>query len=192
MGVICVVVVKMVALIVSLGMDTLMVSISLGTTAPRRSTRIRLAVAFASAEALMPLIGIGLGHELGQVFGRWSSLAGAVALLVVGAWFVFWDRDSGRESETGSGTLTIWTTAVLALSISIDELAAGFSMGILGIPIALTIILIGCEAFVFTLTGLFLGRWFKLFLGPWAEKVAGAVLGCLGFFLLVHVGLGLP
>ncbi|PSR22955.1 MAG: hypothetical protein C7B45_04865 [Sulfobacillus acidophilus] len=180
------VVVKMLALIVSLGIDTLMVSISLGTAEPQRSTRIRLAVAFASAEALMPLIGIGLGHELGRVFGRWSSLAGAVALLGVGAWFVFWDRE--RESAEKPVALTTWTIVVLALSISMDELAAGFSMGLLGIPIILTIILIGCEAFAFTLTGLVLGSWLKPFLGEWAEKVAGVVLGCLGFFLLIHVG----
>ncbi|WP_279306858.1 manganese efflux pump [Paenibacillus pseudetheri] len=52
-----------------------------------------------------------------------------------------------------------------ALSISLDELAVGFSIGLIDVPVALTILLIALQAFIFTFLGLAFGSKFKLFLG---------------------------
>jgi manganese efflux pump family protein len=78
-----------------------------------------------------------------------------------------------------------------AVSISLDELAVGFSIGLIGVPIALTVILIAAQAFVFTFVGLTFGSKIKPYLGEWAEKLAGIVLGLLGLWIffdaLIHM-----
>ncbi|MCM3270689.1 hypothetical protein [Paenibacillus elgii] len=57
----------MIALILSLGLDTLLISISLGFV--KTKGKMKIALAFACAEALMPLIGLFIGQGVGQLIG---------------------------------------------------------------------------------------------------------------------------
>jgi putative Mn2+ efflux pump MntP len=57
------------------------------------------------------------------------------------------------------------------LSISLDELAVGFSIGFIDVPVVTTIILIDLQDFVFTWMGLTFGSKFKPLLGEWSEKL---------------------
>jgi putative Mn2+ efflux pump MntP len=175
------IVLKMAALILSLGIDTLIMSISLGFFGIRGKTRI--AGAFASTEALMAVIGLITGQGLGQVIGNWASLTGGIVLLAVSAWFLFFDHDDDEERKEKD--LVGWTLILTALSVSLDELAVGFSIGLVGVPVTLTIILIACQAFIFTLIGITFGARLKPYLGEWSEKLAGTVLGLLGVWLAV-------
>jgi putative Mn2+ efflux pump MntP len=134
----------------------------------------------------MPLVGVAIGHVVGRVLGDWSSFVGALALLAVSVWFIFFDHDRDAD-ESNVGALGLWSILGLALSISIDEVAAGFSIGLIGIPVALTIVLIAIEAIIFSAAGLALGQRLKPYLGEWAEKVAGIVLGLLGVWLLIQI-----
>lgn len=170
----------MIALILSLGMDTLMMSISLGFI--KTTDKIKIAFIFASAEALMPLIGLFIGKAAGQLVGEWASLIGGIALLAIAVWLIFADEDDAEEKLERE--LIGWTLIITVLSISLDELAVGFSIGLVGVPIMLTIILVALQAFVFTFMGITFGARLKQYLGEWAEKLAGVVLGLLGLWIL--------
>ncbi|MFD1676457.1 manganese efflux pump MntP family protein [Alicyclobacillus fodiniaquatilis] len=173
---------KMIVLILSLGMDTLMMSISLGFV--QTKGKVKIAITFSCAEALMPLIGLLIGKGAGRLIGDWASLIGGIALLAVAVWLIFFE-DEDDEEEKLERNLVGWTLILTALSISLDELAVGFSIGLVGVPIALTIILIALQAFVFTFLGLTFGSKLKPYLGEWAEKLAGIVLGLLGLWILI-------
>ncbi|TCZ80806.1 hypothetical protein E0485_00485 [Paenibacillus albiflavus] len=176
------VVLKMFALILSLGMDTLMISMTLGCIKTKSKTKI--ALTFAFAEALMPLIGLFIGKGAGQLIGNWASLIGATALLTVAIWLIFFEDEDNAEEKL-EGNLIGWTLFITALSISLDELAVGFSIGLVGVPIALTISLVALQAFIFTFVGLTFGSKLKRYLGEWSEKLAGIILGLLGLWILV-------
>lgn len=173
---------KMIALVLSLGLDTLIVSTSLGFA--RTSGRLRIALTFACAEALMPLVGLLIGQGAGHLVGRWASLAGGIALIVVAVWLIFMADEDVEEAPLG-GTLIGWTLVITALSISLDELAVGFSIGLIGVPVILTIVLIALQAFIFTVVGLTFGSKLKPYLGEWSEKLAGIVLGLLGIWIVL-------
>lgn len=175
-------VLKILALVLSLGIDTLMMSISLGFV--KTSGKVKIALAFATAEAIMPLIGLFVGQGAGHVMGHYASLVGGALLLVVAVWLMFFDDDD--EEEQLERRLTGWALLLTALSISLDELAVGFSIGVVGVPIALTISLIAIQAFFFTVIGLTFGARLKPYLGEWSEKLAGVVLGLLGIWILVE------
>jgi manganese efflux pump family protein len=174
--------VKMFALILSLGMDTLLMSVALGFV--QTKGRVKIALTFACAEALMPLVGLLIGQLAGRLIGDWASLLGGIVLLGVAAWLIFFE-DEDEEQEKFERTLTGWTLILTALSISVDELAVGFSIGLVGVPVALTIILIALQAFVFTFVGLTFGSKLKRYLGEWSEKLAGVVLALLGVWILI-------
>jgi putative Mn2+ efflux pump MntP len=71
----------------------------------------------------------------------------------------------------------------LELSISIDELAIGLSLGLLGVPLIVAVVLLGIQAFVAAQLGLKLGTKVSEEAQAGAEKVAG------GFLLLVAAAL---
>ncbi|WP_233455205.1 manganese efflux pump [Paenibacillus elgii] len=121
---------------------------------------------------------------MGQLIGHWASLIGGIALLAVSVWLIFFE-DEDEAEEKLERNLVGWTLIVTALSISLDELAVGFSIGLVGVPIALTISLVALQAFVFTFLGLTFSSKLKRYLGEWSEKLAGIVLGLLGLWLLI-------
>ena len=72
----------------------------------------------------------------------------------------------------------------LGVSISLDELAIGFTLGLLRLPIVLIIVLIGLQTFIATQLGLRLGSTIGERVREGAERVAGLALLLLGAFLL--------
>lgn len=173
---------KMIALVISLGTDTLLMSTSLGFA--KTKGKVRIALTFACAEALMPLVGLSIGKGAGQFIGNWASLIGGIALFGVAVWLIFFE-DEDEEEEKLERNLVGWTLIMTALSISLDELAVGFSIGLVGVPVALTIILVALQAFMFTFLGLTFGSTLKRYLGEWSEKLAGIILGLLGLWILI-------
>ncbi|HET7657491.1 MAG TPA: manganese efflux pump [Bacillales bacterium] len=174
-------VIKLIVLILSLGIDTLVVSISLGVI--EKKGKVKIALAFAGAEAVMPLIGLFIGNEAGQLIGNWASIIGGVALIVLAGWLILFDNDD--EDERLEQNLVGAALLFTAVSISIDELAVGFFIGLIGVPVILTILLIALQSFVFTMIGLKFGAKIKPYFGEWSEKLAGVILGALGIWILI-------
>jgi putative Mn2+ efflux pump MntP len=174
---------KLIILVLSLGIDTLLISASLGIL--KTKGKFKIAIVFSCAEAIMPLIGLFIGKGAGMIAGNWASLMGGLLLLGVAAWLIFFE-DEDEEKEKLERNLVGWTLVMTAISISLDELAVGFSIGLIGVPVALTIFLICLQAFIFTFLGLTFGSKLKPFLGEWSEKAAGVVLGLLGSWIIVE------
>jgi putative Mn2+ efflux pump MntP len=85
----------------------------------------------------------------------------------------------GRLTQMhGAGAL------LLGISISLDELAIGFTLGLLRLPAGLVIVLIALQAFILTQLGLRLGNRLSERVREGAERVAGLALTALGLVLL--------
>ncbi|MBO0841205.1 MAG: manganese efflux pump, partial [Sciscionella sp.] len=74
----------------------------------------------------------------------------------------------------------------LGISISLDELAIGFSLGLTHLPLLAVIIAIGGQALLAAQLGLQLGARIAERFREWAERLAGIVLIALGLFLLAE------
>ncbi len=187
-------IVRLVLFVLPLGLDTFALSTLLGMmTLPRRK-RIRLALTFALAEGVMPAIGLLLGLPLGSAIGEWSDYLAGVLLMGIGVWMVVKERQEGDEENEEAeklekaATTVGWGLVVLALSVSLDELAVGFSFGVLGFPLVPALVLIALQALLVSLAGQWIGRRVGNRLGAWAERLVGPALGLLGlWFLLAHL-----
>jgi putative Mn2+ efflux pump MntP len=73
---------------------------------------------------------------------------------------------------------------LLGVSISLDELAIGFTLGLLRLPAALVIVLIALQAFIVTQLGLRLGHRLSDRLREGAERLAGLAFTVLALVLL--------
>jgi putative Mn2+ efflux pump MntP len=177
---------KLAGLIVPLGLDTLAVALALGLAGVPRQRRLRIALLFAGFEATMPLIGVALGAPLGHAIGDAADYVAAALIIALGAYVLIApDKDEGERllSLTTGGLLS---ALALGVSISLDELAIGFSAGLLRLPIAALVIAVGVQAFVFTQVGLRVGARVTEKFREITERLAGVALLVLGGVLLIE------
>jgi putative Mn2+ efflux pump MntP len=183
----------LIPLILSLGLDTFALSTTLGIAPLSRRARLQLALTFAAAEGLMPAVGLLIGRPLGEAVGRWDVYAAAALLLVTGLWMLREGLAEDDERSSGDERAQILrmtsaqglTLVGLAFSVSLDELAVGFSFGILRVALVPALVAIALQALLLSLCGLWLGRRLGRALGERAEMLAGAVLCVLGIVLAV-------
>ena len=131
-----------------------------------------------------------MGSHLSGRVGLWAGYGAAVLLLLVGGReikeYLSDKEDNDDELPSVEGGKLILT----GLSVSIDELAVGFSLGVLRVPIGPALAYIAVQAFVLTLVGLTWGVRIGKRLGERAELVAGVVLVLLGLSLLLNQATG--
>ncbi len=187
---------RLVPLILSLGLDTFALSIALGVAPLPTRTRLRLALTFAAAEGLMPAVGLLIGRPLGDAIGGWAVYIAGALLIGTGAWMLRkgLDDDDDDDDEAGGGEGAKILTAAsarglslvgIALSVSLDELAMGFSFGVLRLPVVPALVAIALQALVVSLGGQWLGQRVGVALGERAEVLAGVVLCLLGVGFII-------
>ena len=136
----------------------------------------------------MPIVGIVLGAVAGTVAGKAADYI-AIAILIALGIFMLWPRRDDRDDPERVGMLarTRGIAAIgLGVSISLDELAIGFTVGLLRFPVVLVIVLIGIQTLIVTQAGLRLGSRLGEAVRERAEQLAGVVLAVLGLVLLVE------
>lgn len=168
---------KIALLVLSLGLDTFTVAVALGIAGIGRRERFRAGATFALFEGGMPLAGFLLGRLISGAVGAIASLIGIAVLFGVGVWMVYESVAGGEDTTVEVGN---WRgLALTAVSVSLDELAIGFSMGALGLPVIIIAPLIAAQAFVLTLLGAAIGNRVGERLAEGAEMAAGLVLAGL-------------
>ncbi len=174
-----------VLLFLSLGLDTLAVSAGLGVAGLPRNQWGRVGLAFALFEGAMPIAGIYVGHELTSIASKLTGYAAAGLLILVGVMALreaLADEDESRALPNVQGSRLVIT----ALSVSLDELAVGFVLGSMKLPIASAALYIGLQAFAFTFVGLSIGVKVGEKLEERAELASGIILTLLGIAFLVR------
>ena len=175
---------KLVALVVPLGLDTFAVAAALGALGA--ADRLRISLLFTAFEAGMPLIGLALGVPLGHAVGSAADYIAIAVLLAFGLYTLIESGRGGEERLSELANLRGPGALLLGVSISLDELAIGFTLGLLRLPVGLVIALIAAQAFVVTQLGLRLGARFSEGLREGAERLAGLALTVLGLVLLAE------
>ena len=178
---------KLIALIVPLGLDTFAVAAALGIGGLRGRDRMRVSLLFTAFEMGMPLIGFFGGRLVGAVAGNAADFLAIAILIGLG---LFMLKSGSEDQDAARAGLLARTRGIAALglgvSISLDELAIGFTLGLFRLPIVLVIVLIGVQTFVLTQLGVRLGVRVGERIREGAERVAGVALAGLGLLLLLE------
>jgi putative Mn2+ efflux pump MntP len=123
-------------LILALGLDTFGVALALGISGLAAGSRISLALLFAAFETGMPLVGVALGVRLGDALGMAVEYIASALLVALGLCILLTDEDGGEGDRLLSLTQGgLFGGIALGVSISLDELAIGFSAGLLRLPL---------------------------------------------------------
>lgn len=177
---------KLIALVVPLGLDTFAVAAALGMLGTTSASRLRVSVLFTAFEAGMPLVGLAIGAPLGHAIGGAAEYVAIGVLLVFGLYTLLGQDQREQDALSRLTQLRGPGTLLLGLSISVDELAIGFTLGLLRLSVGLVIALIAVQTFAVTQLGLRLGHRLSERLRGAAEQLAGLALTTLALVLLVE------
>ena len=175
---------KLLAFVLPLGLDSFAVAAAIGASQVITVwQRLRISLVFVIFEGGMPLIGLGLGAALARGIGQVADYLGGAAVIAIGAWMLLaGDKDEERATRiiTSRGLALV----ALGVSISLDELAIGFTIGLAHLSVSTVIVAIALQAFLAAQLGLAIGakigeRWRER-----AEQVAGIALILLGAYLI--------
>jgi len=181
---------ELLAIAVALAMDAFAVAIATGVRLKCVDSRqtFRLSWHFGLFQALMPIIGWALGLTVRTFIESYAHWIAFALLAWIGVRMLLeafeTDTDETERCDPTRGASLI----MLSVATSIDALAVGLSMSVLGISIWYPACIIGLVAFVFTAVGLHLGRMIAgaSRFGQIAEILGGSVLLLIGLRILAQ------
>lgn len=182
---------------VVLGLDAFSLSLGLGLRGLSRGYGLKFALTVGILHILMPLLGLSLGLAASNLMGIWASRLGAVILAYIGLnltikayrearpqRYTFKESKEilkrGKEASREDGGNVL----LLGISVSIDALTVGFSLGTFKMPVAVTAIIIGGVAAAMALLGFRGGRAFGRLAGGYAQAAGGIILMLLAAKLM--------
>ncbi|MDT8440354.1 MAG: manganese efflux pump MntP family protein [Desulfuromonadales bacterium] len=178
-------------LAVALGMDAFAVALGAGVVLQKLTGRhlFRLGFHFGLFQALMPVLGWLAGLSVTHWIAAWDHWIAFALLAVIGGRMIREARQEQPPAEAKDPTRGL-TMVMLAIATSIDALAVGFSLSILGVSIWLPALVIGLVAGAMTVTGMLIGDRIGLRWGSRVEILGGLVLIGIGLKILVEHLLG--
>jgi putative Mn2+ efflux pump MntP len=186
---------SLILLSVGLAMDATAVSATRGLTLTRIEPRHfgLVGVFFGGSQALMPILGYGLGASVGHWVKAWQHWLVFALLAGLGVRMLREALRAGAPSAEeaqpqgpASDAFALPVLSGLALATSIDALAAGITLPLLGAPLLLSSLSIGLITAALSMLGLWVGRRFGDVLGHRLDVVGGLTLIGLGTKALVE------
>ncbi|MFY9808265.1 MAG: manganese efflux pump [Pseudonocardiaceae bacterium] len=196
--------------VLPLGVDTFAIAAVVGTCRPLGWTRWRISAVFFLFEGGMPLAGIALGAVLGHTVGSLAGYLSGGLLVLLGSYLCATDdcwanddqtnnEDDEDDDEVAKARQLISARGLaligLGLSISLDELAIGFGLGV-GSHLTQATALVAAVAIQTLLVaqlGLSLGTRISEHFRHRIERLAAPALICLGVSqlaeALIRIGL---
>jgi putative Mn2+ efflux pump MntP len=167
----------------ALSLDSFRVSLGLGALKMRPLRQVQVVLAFGLCDGLAPLVGVLIGQSLVRFVGLWTEYLGPIVLGVYGAYVVHVAR---RYEEKEAAEPGGWIVLGIPLSLSLDNLIAGASLGLLGFPLLLSIAFIGGMSSLMSLAGLRLGSLAVSYLPAKAELLGGVALVVIAVTLAIE------
>lgn len=176
----------------ALSMDAFAVSITKGMTIKnlKKSTALKMALAFGVFQGGMPLLGWALGISFESYIksiDHWIAfiLLGFIGFNMIKGFFDDRKEENASELEFSATTdvddLSNKEIIMLAVATSIDALAVGISFAFLNVSIIPAASIICIITFLVCVVGVFVGNKVDDIFNGYAELVGGIILILIGF-----------
>ena len=172
---------------VALAMDAFAVALATGAVLERvtGSHLFRLGFHFGLFQAMMPVIGWLAGLSVQKWIGAYDHWIAFGLLAFVGGKMIH-EALSAEEERDSTDPTRGMTMVMLSIATSIDALAVGLSLAVIGVDILMPSVVIGLVAGILTVAGMLLGRRVGSIWGRRVEIFGGAVLIAIGLKIVVE------
>ena len=138
----------------TLSLDNFRISIVLGGLKPTLRTSVKTSFIFGLWDGIAPLVGIIVGHYLSEQIDSIADMIAAAGLAAYGLFVVIRALVTPEHADPDMR----WARRGLPLPLSVDNVAAGASLGLAGYSPWLAPILFGVTTFVMSVAGHQIGR----------------------------------
>jgi putative Mn2+ efflux pump MntP len=174
----------------SMAMDAFAVSLGSGVKiGPGPRPVFRIAFHFGLFQAILPIIGWLFGNTIEPYvrgFDHWVAfgLLAFVGLRMIRSGLGKSEEENPKDPSRG------WTMVMLSIAVSIDSLAIGLSLGVIGVTIWTPALIIGLVTGALSLLGLRMGNEVGKRYGKPVEVLGGLVLIGIGVRIVMSHLLG--
>jgi putative Mn2+ efflux pump MntP len=137
-----------------LSMDNFRTSVALGPLRLRWRRAVQVALVFGFWDGAAPLLGVLVGHYVGRAVGPIADYVGPIVLGVYGLYLVVQALRTSAPEDLDYR----WSLFSLPLPLSLDNVIAGTSLGLLGLSPWISAAAFGTITALMSFTGLQLGR----------------------------------
>ena len=176
------------ALAVALAMDAFAVALVTGLSQRplRPAPLLRMSLAFGGFQAGMPVIGWLAGRAVYRTISPVDHWIAFGLLAFVGGKMILESRRGDDDKPKADDPTRGLPLLLLSIATSIDALAVGISLSMIGQPIAFPALVIGVVCAGFTAVGMVLGGRIGTRWGSRVEVFGGLILIGLGVKILVE------
>lgn len=170
----------------SMAMDAFAVCLGAGTSAQTSGLRptFRLSFHFGLFQFIMPVIGWLAGTTIVNYIADFDHWVAFGLLAFVGIRMIRSGLDANVEEQTNDPSRG-WSLILLSIAVSIDALAIGLSLALIGVTIWLPAVVIGVVTGLVSWLGLRLGNVLGGKFGKRMEIAGGIVLILIGVRIVV-------
>jgi len=178
---------SLLAVAFALAMDAFAVAIVTGLALTPMTGRhvFRLAFHFGLFQALMPTLGWAAGTAVHRYIASYDHWIAFGLLAFVGGKMIAGVLDRTGEARRAGDPTSGWDLVLLSVATSIDALAVGISLAVIGMRILRPALTIGIVASGLTTVGMLLGRRIGAVWGKRVEVLGGLILIAIGIRILV-------
>jgi putative Mn2+ efflux pump MntP len=138
----------------TLSLDNFRISIVLGGLKPTVRTSMKTSFIFGLWDGVAPLVGIIIGHYLRERIDSTAEMVAAAGLAAYGLFLVVQALISPEHADPDLR----WARRGLPMPLSVDNIAAGASLGVAGYSPWLAPVVFGVITFVVSVAGHQIGR----------------------------------
>ena len=173
--------VMVIMIAVSLSMDAFSLSLAYGTLNLEKKMIQLLSIIVGMYHFFMPLIGMWIGDKLLEFLPIQPNMVVFLVLLIIGIEMII---ESFKETRAVH-FMKFSELLLFGLAVSLDSFSVGLGLrAIYNKPIICSIVF-SIASFLFTYTGLYLGKKINDMIGCISTRIGGISLIIIGFFYLI-------
>lgn len=166
----------------TLSLDNFRTAIAVGTLPFSRRRAVQVALIFGFWDGLAPLAGVLIGRYFGEAIGPIADYVGPAVLGSYGVYLLVNSLRTDAPEEIDHP----WVLFGIPLSLSLDNLLAGASLGLLGFPAVLSAVIFAAVTALMSFAGLYIGRSAGRLIRIRADLLSGTALVVMAVVLALE------
>jgi len=178
--------ISIIILAIGLSLDSFAVSVSNGFAFNKIKIKQKLRIAFYLSffQMIMPPLGWLAGKGMQQFVMQLDHWIAFSLLFLIGMKMIYEGLATKKQDGSTNLELTMLVLIGQSIATSIDALVVGISFAFISVDIIMPSLIIGITTFIFSMSGLYLGKYYGNKLGSKLEIGAGILLITISFKIL--------
>jgi manganese efflux pump family protein len=172
-----------------LGLDNFAAAATISVARSDWRTCVRVCAIFGGYALVAPLVGLLLGERFAVSIGESGRGLGGVVLIVIGLRGLIGAIAAPDEAarRTRDRSYDLRAILLIGLTVSTDTLAAGFGLGLYGVPIPWAVLVTCAATVLMSWAGFRVGGVVARRVQGWGDGISSAALALIGGALLTHL-----